>query len=143
MRRGQRFVTSNRVLRRVVTTVLTMATVGSGLQALASRRDRAGYPAPGRMVDVGGHRLHVRITGDATDAPTVVLEAGMASMSSNWAWVRDRLAGSTRVITYDRAGLGWSERSGAAVDAAASASQLHAALGVAGVGPPYVLAGHS
>lgn len=143
MRRGQRFVMSDRVLRRAVTTVLTMAAVGSGWQALASRCDQARYPAPGRMVDVGGHKLHVRTTGDATDAPTVVLEAGMASMSSNWAWVRDQLARSTRVITYDRAGLGWSEHSGGPVDAAASASQLHAALGVAGVDPPYVLAGHS
>ncbi len=67
----------------------------------------------------------------------------MASMSSNWAWVRDQLARSTRVITYDRAGLGWSERGAGGVDAATSASQLHAALAVAGIDPPYVLAGHS
>ncbi|MET0419137.1 MAG: alpha/beta hydrolase, partial [Actinoplanes sp.] len=64
--------------------------VAGGLvaQAVCSRRDRRRFPAPGTLVDVGGYRLHLHGAGAPSAAPTVVLEAGMASMSANWAWVR-------------------------------------------------------
>jgi len=122
-----------------------LALAGAGLlaQAAAGRRDRRRFPAPGVLVDVGGHRLHLHVAGAASAAPTVVLEAGMASMSANWAWVRDDLARDTRVVTYDRAGLGWSDAGTGRFDAATSAAELHALLGAAGIDPPYVLAGHS
>ena len=136
-------MTAHPVIRVVAAALPGVAAVGVLWQALASRRDRRRFPPPGRMVDVGGHRLHAHVVGEFTSLPTVVLEAGMASMSSNWAWVRDALARDGRVVCYDRAGLGWSERGSAAMDAAASAEQLHLLLAAAGVGPPYVLAGHS
>ncbi len=126
-----------------LTGVLAVAAIGASWQALASRRDRRRFPPPGQLVDVGDHRLHLTVSGEPSEAPTVVLEAGMASMSANWAWVRQELAADRRVICYDRAGLGWSERGGGPIDAAASAVDLHAALEVAGIRPPYVLAGHS
>jgi pimeloyl-ACP methyl ester carboxylesterase len=116
---------------------------GAWWQAAAARRDRRRFPPPGRMVDVDGHRLHIRPTGAQTATPTVVLEAGMASMSANWAWVQDELASEYRVVTYDRAGLGWSDPGTGRLDAASSAVELHTALRAAGCDPPYVLAGHS
>jgi len=123
--------------------LLATAAVGASWQAIASRRDHRRFPPPGQLVDVGGHRLHLTVTGEPSEAPTVILEAGMASMSSNWAWVRQELAADRRVVAYDRAGLGWSERGSRPLDAAASAADLHVALDAAGIGPPYVLAGHS
>jgi pimeloyl-ACP methyl ester carboxylesterase len=126
-----------------VAAVTALAGVGAGGQAVASRRDRRRYPRPGRLVDVGGHCLHLVVAGERSAAPTVVLEAGMASMSSNWAWVRQELARDGRVISYDRAGLGWSDPGGGSKDAATSAVELHAALQATGIGPPYLLAGHS
>jgi len=131
------------VVRVALAGVLALAGVGALWQVIASRRDRRRFPAPGTLVDVGGHRLHLNVAGERTAAPTVILEAGMASMSSNWAWVRDALARSGRVVTYDRAGLGWSDRGGGSMDAATSATNLHTALGAAGIAPRYVLAGHS
>jgi pimeloyl-ACP methyl ester carboxylesterase len=122
---------------------LTLAGAGLVAQTVASRRDRRRFPAPGTLVDVGGHRLHLHVAGSPTAAPTVVLEAGMASMSANWPWVRDDLARDGHVVTYDRARLGWSETGTGRLDAATSAADLHALLGAAGIGPPYVLAGHS
>jgi pimeloyl-ACP methyl ester carboxylesterase len=125
--------------------LIVLGLIGTGVlwQAVAGRRDRRRFPAPGRLVDVGSHRLHVQLLGEPTGAPTVVLEAGMASMSANWAWVRDDLTRDGRVVTYDRAGLGWSDRGTGAMDAATSATELHTLLSAAGVEPPYVLAGHS
>jgi pimeloyl-ACP methyl ester carboxylesterase len=126
----------------IVAGVLTVIGAGVWWQTIASRRDRRRFPAPGTLIDIGGYRLHLHVAGTPTAAPTVVLEAGMASMSANWAWVRDDLAREGRVVTYDRAGLGWSDRGGAK-DAATSAANLHTLLRAAGIDPPYVLAGHS
>ena len=131
------------VIGVVIAAALLLAGTGAMWQAIASRRDHRRFPPPGELVDVGGRRLHLNVAGEPTGGPTVVLEAGMASMSSNWAWVRAALARDGRVVSYDRAGLGWSDRGGGVMDAAASATDLHTALGVAGIGPPYVLAGHS
>jgi pimeloyl-ACP methyl ester carboxylesterase len=73
----------------------------------------------------------------------VVLDAGMISFSSNWAWVQPELAKSVRVVAYDRAGLGWSDPGPTPRDAGTSSRELHAALRSAGITGPYVLAGHS
>ncbi|WP_433385245.1 alpha/beta fold hydrolase [Actinoplanes sp. CA-142083] len=64
-------------------------------------------------------------------------------MSANWAWVQQELTPQFRVVSYDRAGLGWSEAGTGRMDAASSAEELHTALAAAGCRPPYVLAGHS
>jgi len=136
-------VNAFQVIGLVVAGVLATAGIGAGAQALAARRDRRRFPPPGALVDVGGHRLHLTVRGERTMAPTVVLEAGMASMSANWGWVRTDLARTGRVVAYDRAGLGWSDDGTADWDAATSADELHTALRTAGLDPPYVLAGHS
>jgi pimeloyl-ACP methyl ester carboxylesterase len=95
------------------------------------------------LIDVGGHRLHLHVTGTDTSKPPVILEAGMASFSSNFAWVQQELAQETRVVAYDRAGLGWSDSGSKPRDAQLSAKELCAALQRAGITGPYVVAGHS
>ena len=112
---------------------------GALYQACAARRDAARYPAPGRMVDVGGHRLHLQVLGEARSGATVVLEAGLDSFSTNWHWVQSTLASSLRVVAYDRAGLGWSDNGSPPRDAHHSAADLHTALRRAGISSPYVL----
>ncbi len=116
---------------------------GAIYQAVATRRDKKNFPPPGQLVDVGGHRLHLNVKGEAKDSPTVILEAGMASISSNWGWVQRELAKTTQVVSYDRASLGWSDVGAKPLDAAKSARELHKALEQAGIQAPYVLAGHS
>ncbi|MHB1134450.1 MAG: alpha/beta fold hydrolase [Chloroflexota bacterium] len=106
-----------------------------------TQRELAQHPPPGSLVDVGGHRLHLNCTGSG--APTVVLEAGSGGWSLDWAYVQPEVARFTRVCTYDRAGLGWSEPGPRPRDAQQAASELHALLGNAGVSPPYVLVGQS
>jgi pimeloyl-ACP methyl ester carboxylesterase len=123
--------------------VVVVAGIGASAQALASRRDRIRYPPPGALVDIGGHRLHLHVAGERGSSPTTILEAGIGSFSSNWAWVRDELARNGQVLSYDRAGLGWSERGTGSLDAGSAANELHTAVRAADLPPPYVLAGHS
>ena len=131
------------VMQIVFAIGVTALAVGFGFQTVAEWRDRRRFPPPGKLVDVGGYRLHLQIMGEASGAPTVILDAGMISFSSNWAWVQPELAKVTRVIAFDRAGLGWSDPGPKPRDAASSARELHAALEKLGIAAPYVLAGHS
>ncbi|HEX8093158.1 alpha/beta fold hydrolase [Jatrophihabitans sp.] len=101
----------------------------------------AAGPMPGKLVDVGGYRLHLSCAGTGT--PTVVLLNGLAETSPLWARVSPAVARSTRVCAYDRAGQGWSEDSPHAADATNAATDLHRLLSAAGEPGPYVLAGHS
>jgi pimeloyl-ACP methyl ester carboxylesterase len=86
-----------------------VALVAAGMlyQRAASRAALRRFPAPGELIAVGDHRLHVTCTG--AGRPAIVLEAGIAASSLSWAAVVPSIAAFTRVCTYDRAGLAWSE----------------------------------
>ena len=63
-------------------------------------------PAAGQFVSVNGHRLYLRYMGNTHSGPVVILEAALASTSSQWDWVQPTLASAMPVVAYDRAGLG-------------------------------------
>jgi pimeloyl-ACP methyl ester carboxylesterase len=131
------------LVRRVLTTTLVrflvLVVVGATYQGVATAIERRRFPHPGRLIDVGGHQLHLNCAG--RNGPTVVLEAPAMTMSSAWAWVQADLARTTRVCSYDRAGLGWSEAGDAPFAAQAVAEELNALLNRGGERPPFVLAG--
>jgi len=121
--------------------VLALASVGGGYETVAESVDATAYPAPGQLVDVGGHRLHLNCTGSGS--PTVVLEPGLGEASSVMSWIAPAVAADTRVCVYDRAGRGWSDAADGPLDAAQTAAELHTLLDRAHIPGPYVLAGHS
>ena len=73
----------------------------------------------------------------------MILEAGLVADSTAWRLVQPGISRHTRVCSYDRAGLGFSDPAGAPRDAAAIVGDLHALLRRARIGPPYVLVGWS
>ena len=95
----------------------------------------------GRLIDVGGHKLHIDCSG--TGCPTVVLEPGLGEPSAAMAWIAPAVAATTRVCVYDRAGRGWSESAGYLQNGIDVATDLHTLLQRAGERGPFVLAGHS
>ena len=97
--------------------------------------------APGRLVSVGTHRLHIRCDGDR--APTVVFDAALGGSSLSWSLVQPAVARFTRACSYDRAGFGWSDAGPLPRTAGRSADELHELLRAAAVSRPYVLVGHS
>ena len=98
-------------IRRIVLTstavVMFLILAGATYQGAATALERRQFPHPGRLVEIGGRQLHIYCAGEGS--PTVVLEAPAAGMSAAWGWVQPAVAKSTRVCSYDRAGLGWSE----------------------------------
>ncbi len=99
------------------------------------------YPAPGKLVDIGGYKLHVNETGKGQ--PTVILDAGFACFSLVWNLVQPEIAKFTHVYSYDRAGLGWSEKSPLPRTTANMVKELHTLLETVGASKPYILVGHS
>ena len=110
-------------------------------QALGTRKDARVYPPPGRLVGLGSHRLHLLESGRGS--PTIVLEAGLMSTVLSWSELQRELAGSFRVVSYDRAGLGWSDIGPMPRTADRIVDELHTLLERAAIPPPYVLVGHS
>jgi pimeloyl-ACP methyl ester carboxylesterase len=114
-------------------------------QSLGLRADARRYPPPGRLVDSGSARLHLYSTGDAAPIgePTVILEAGLVATSLNWREFQAHVSAFARVVSYDRAGLGWSEPCRTPRTPAAMATELRDALAAASIEPPYIVVGHS
>jgi pimeloyl-ACP methyl ester carboxylesterase len=99
------------------------------------------HPPPGRLLDVGGHRLHIGCSG--AGAPAVIFESSLGGSSVDWYAVQPEVSRFTRACAYDRAGAGWSDAAPLPRDPSRTAEELHTLLGKAGVMPPYVLVGHS
>jgi pimeloyl-ACP methyl ester carboxylesterase len=101
-------------------------------------------PPPGRLVDIGGWRLHLNCTGEVVAGqPTVILEAGVGAFSVDWALVQPLVASFAHVCSYDRAGSGWSDLGPDPRTMRQIAWELHALMGKANMQPPFVLVGHS
>jgi pimeloyl-ACP methyl ester carboxylesterase len=121
-----------------------LGTVGTAALVARETEQRRRYPPPGQMIDIGeGRSIHLRIWGGDRPAPTIILDAAASQPSSSWALVAQQLARTHRVIAYDRPGMGWSIGRSGPRDARTSAQALAAALQRSGIGPPYVVVGHS
>src|SRR6476620_8715334 len=128
-----------RVLVGVCSSVVVAAFAGTGYQWLATLKDLAATPPPGRLVDIGAHRLHLWCTGDG--APAVILDTGLGGTSSDWGFVQPDVARFTRVCSYDRAGMGYSDAGPSPRTARRIASELAELLARSGIGRPVVLVG--
>jgi pimeloyl-ACP methyl ester carboxylesterase len=132
---------ARRLTIALVVTFLAIPAIGIVAQAICTVRDRRLYPPPGQLVDVGGYRLHLYCVGQGS--PTAVLISGVGSDTHTWALVQKPAANVTRVCTYDRAGMGWSDAAPVPRDSRYAAARLRALLRNARIAPPYVLVGHS
>ncbi len=111
--------------------------LGFAVSAMAASAPQA----PGRLVDIGGHRLHVNCAGKGS--PTVVVENGFGDFSFDWILVQTRVSQFTRICTYDRAGYAWSDPGPKPRSFAQINLELRDALTKLGERGPFVLAGHS
>lgn len=94
-----------------------------------------------RLIDVGGYNLHLHCIGQGT--PTVVMEHGLGSSSSDWRRVQEKLAQATQACTYDRAGYGRSDSGPMPRVSSRIAAELRTLLLRAELPAPYILVGHS
>lgn len=132
---------TRRLLIALMALVVGAAVSGATYESIAARRDIDATPPPGRLVDIGGHRLHIWCTGSGS--PVVVLESGLGGSGVDWGFVQPEAAQFTRVCSYDRAGLGYSDAGPSPRTAARIARELRALLDRSAIHDPLVLAGAS
>jgi pimeloyl-ACP methyl ester carboxylesterase len=135
------WVKVRRIAAAFLLLLLFLAGAGFLYENIAEARDRRFNRMPGKLVDVAGNKMHLYCTGDGT--PTVLLESGLGDSFISWRKVQPEIAKLTRVCSYDRAGLGYSDPSSGPRTSKVIAEQLHELLQAAKIAPPYVLAGHS
>ena len=121
--------------------IAVLLVAGVTYQSVAGRLNLSEYPRPGRMIDVGGHRLHLHCTGQGS--PTVVLESGGGGGMLAWRNVQPDVSQWTRVCSYDRSGYGWSESSTQPRTIHRVVEDLRVLLAEGRVEGPFVLVGHS
>jgi alpha-beta hydrolase superfamily lysophospholipase len=90
-----------------VIAIAALIVAGLIFQIAGLNIDRRLHRPHGRLVGERGARLHVYEEG--TSGPTIILESGIAASSLNWRRLQRDLAKTARVISYDRAGFGWSD----------------------------------
>jgi pimeloyl-ACP methyl ester carboxylesterase len=115
---------------------------GATYQHISKMSDLKRYPPPGRLIDIGGRRLHLLCAGKVSDH-TVVIEAGSGNDVTLWQGILGRVSRFTHVCAYDRAGLGWSDPVSGPRSFDDRARDLHSLLQHADIAGPYILVGHS
>lgn len=128
-----------RVLLMAAAILVFLVLAGATYQGAATALERRQFRHPGRLVATGTHQLHIDCVGEGL--PTVVLEAPATGMSAAWGWVQPEVARTTRVCSYDRTGLGWSDAGDRPYQPSAVAGELHTLLQSAGEPGPYVVVG--
>ncbi|HZU66017.1 MAG TPA: alpha/beta hydrolase [Ktedonobacteraceae bacterium] len=121
--------------------LLPLFMAGAIYQAISLFLDSRHYPSLGKLVDVGGYRLHIYSSGEGS--PTVVMDAGLCHTSLVWSLVQAKVATFTRVCIYDRAGYAWSDLGPNPRTSRQISKELHALLKNANIPGPYLLVGHS
>ncbi len=129
------------IVRGLLALVIFLAIAGFLYQNISEARDRRFHPMPGQLIDVGGYKMHMDCTGQGS--PTVVLDSGLGDSFISWRKVQPQIAQFTRVCSYDRAGLGYSDSSPRPRTSRVIAEELHTLLHNAAVTGPIVIVGHS
>jgi pimeloyl-ACP methyl ester carboxylesterase len=136
-----------RIARALLALVLLLGAAGFLYENISEARDRRFNPMPGKRVNIGGgidrpsFSMHIYCTGEG--APVVILDSGLGDSYVSWRKVQPQIAKFTRVCSYDRAGIGYSDSSPQSRTSGHIADELGWLLMNAYVPQPYVLVGHS
>lgn len=125
----------------LVSIILLLAIIGWIYERSAQNQALNEYPAPGKLVQVDENVLHILTMGNKR--PTVVVEAGLGSWSLSWNEVQKEISKYATVVTYDRAGLGWSEEGHTSRTGDQVITELNVLLKKTGHEGPYIFIGHS
>jgi pimeloyl-ACP methyl ester carboxylesterase len=149
------------VVRGMIAFVLVLAASGFIYENISEARDRRFHPMRGRRVNIlstahsnGDHPalfMHIDCTGPGlptvgsptVGSPTVILDAGLGDSFLSWYKVQPEIAKFTRICSYDRAGIGYSDSSPRPRTSRVFVDELHGLLQSAAVPAPYILVGHS
>jgi len=108
------------------------------ISLLLLAQSTAPYAPTGKLVDIGGYRVHLHCTGEGK--PTVMVLGG--GFSFDWELVQNAVEKFTQVCTYDPSGTIWSDP-GPGIGCQARVDEIHRLLPAAGLEGPFILVGYS
>jgi len=126
----------------ILKTLSIFILLGFSYQFISTKIDAYTYSPFGEFVDIGGYKLHFYKTG-IDSGPTIVLDMGMGGNLLYWNIVQDEISKFARVVSYDRSGIGWSDKRPQKLTSQNIVEELHALLHKANIPKPYILVGHS
>lgn len=94
----------------------------------------------GKFASVNGKKMFYRVKGQGK---SIVILTGLGAPAAEWFHLQDAWAGFATVLTYDRAGYGWSEKAALPRTSEQIARELNALLQQSGLPAPYLLVAHS
>jgi pimeloyl-ACP methyl ester carboxylesterase len=145
---GRRARLAARTVSAGIAGIATLLTVGSVAHLIQIARDACAFPPRGKLVDIGGYRMHLLAEGANAVTqhgrmPTVVLIPGGYAQGLGMYHLHSRVRSRTRSIIYDHAGTGWSDLGPFPRTPIREADELKRLLERAGEKGPFVLVGHS
>ncbi len=136
------------MIRSTLVTTFALLCLSASVRVLAEHAPKKPiitdpiYTKAVRLVDVGGGR-RINLDCRGTGSPAVIFDSGLSDSTVAWALVQPTISQTNATCSYDRAGLGFSDAATRPSTASNDVDDIHRALQVAGVKPPYVLVGHS
>ncbi|MCL2588034.1 MAG: alpha/beta hydrolase [Oscillospiraceae bacterium] len=101
------------------------------------------HPAPGELVRVNGHHMHVFSEGQGAHTLVFLSGHGTASPTLDFKPLWSRLTDKYRIAVVEKFGYGWSDITKRPRDLDTMLAETREALQLAGIAPPYVLVPHS
>lgn len=136
------------MIRATLVMTLALCCLSTAAQSIAKTAPKPSiianpaYTKAARLVDVGDGR-HLNLYCRGTGSPAVIFDSGLGDSTIAWALVQPTISEKNTTCSYDRAGLGFSDAATRPSTASNDADDIHRALKVAHVKPPYILVGHS
>ncbi|MBZ8179520.1 alpha/beta hydrolase [Oscillatoria salina] len=118
---------------------LLIISITTSYHFIASILERRKFQPPGKLIDIGGYKLHLYSKG--TGKPTVIIDHSLGGIDGYF--LIDELAEITQVCICDRAGYGWSDSSPKPRSSQTIVRELDPLLNLAKIEPPYILVGDS
>ena len=116
--------------------------IGIAYEQICRSNSENKFHPDGEFVDLGDHNLHYLKSGKGS--PTVVFESGLDPGGHlPWFKVQNEISKYTTTISYDRAGVLWSERGNNPKTGQAMAEELSDLLIKTKCPKPYIIVGHS
>ena len=120
------------------------------LQKRVDTGDSPEMAPPGKLQKIQGVSgkelcLHVQLQGKRANEkdPVVIFESGLGCFSPDWQFVQEALPQNIQSLSYDRAGMGWSQDDGGAPTIERTIAHLESLLKELNLKPPYLFVGHS
>jgi len=131
------------VFLRILAGILLLSILWMISSQILTAYEKSVYPAPGEMVTVSGHQMHVYSQGAGEN--TIVLTPGLGTTAPvlDFQPLIDELAQTNKVVVVEPFGYGWSDLTDDERTVENITAELRAALSAAGIEGPYVLMPHS